>query len=338
MARGLTLDEFTAINEELSALTRLGVPLDSGLAGLSRDLPGRLGEAAGEIARRLGEGESLERILESPAFGLPPAYRAVIVAGSRSGQLTRALEETASAARRSANARRSFFLALIYPLFALSIAYAGLLVSLVWTTPKILEAMEGFQGAIPGVWKWLTPLSDSVAWWAPWPPVIVAAGLVWCGRRPWTHASRSPFWSSGSESARMATFLDLLGLMIDNHVTLPEALVLAADASGVGNWQAGARTTAARLNQGERLTRDLILSNGLPAGLGWLSAGGASPEHWAEWLRNAADGYRRRADRRQAQFEQRWPIVLALGLGGAVVLPFTLVLILPWLDFVYGLF
>ena len=347
MARGLTLEEFTAINDELAALTRLGVPLESGLAGLSRDLPGQLGRAAGAISQRLAAGEPLEQILESPSFGFPPAYRSVIVAGIRSGKLTRALEEVAATARRTASLRRVFLLSLIYPLIVLAVAYAGLLVSLAWTTPKILDALTEFQGELPGIWAWLRPLGDSMAWWAPWPPLAVLAGLMWQWRR-WSgrgslrRSALAPAGTAASkrrqgrdvDPARLATFLDLLGLMIGNQVPLPEALVLAADTAGVGAWQTGARTAAARLNSGERLSRDLLFESGLPAGAGWLAAGGSSPQGWAESLRNAAEGQRRRADRRQARFEQRWPILLSLGLGMGLVMPYMAVLILPWLDFI----
>jgi type II secretory pathway component PulF len=358
MARGLTLDEFTALNDELSALTRLGVPLHLGLAGLSRDLPGKLGSAAGEIAERLGKGESLERILESPDLGLPKAYRAVIAAGSRCGQLTRALEETAATARRSVNARRSVVLLLTYPLLVMAVAYGGLILSLSWTTPRILDALAGPLGETPPGWFWLRAVSDSVLWWAPWPPVLVAAALIaawrnwtWRGRVSlgrvspgrlslgrWTLTGLQPIGLRlGVEQARMATLLDLLGLMISHRVPLPEALVLAADATGVGPWQAGARAAAERLAAGERLSRGLLVASGLPSGLGWLVAGSSSPERWAEWLRQAADGYRRRADRRQAQFEQRWPVIMAFGLGGGLVLPCFVILVLPWLEFIRSL-
>ena len=338
MARRLTLEEFTALNQELSALTRLGVSLELGLAGLSRDLPGKLGRVAGAIAERLGKGETLERILECPSFGLPPAYRAVIAAGSRSGQLTRALEETAATARRVASVRRSLVLILTYPVIVVSIAYASLLVSLVWMTPKVLDALAGPLAELPARWSWLRFLADSVVWWAPWPPLIGMAALLWWQRgSSWRRWS----WQGGSgtrvDPSRMATFLDLLGLMIGNLVPLPEALVLAADAAGVGRWQTGARTAAERLEAGERLSRTLLVESGLPAGLGWLVAGSSSPDRWAHWLRSAADGYRRQADRRQARLEQRWPIILSVGMGGGLALPLLIIMVLPWIELIQNM-
>ena len=42
----ITLDQLVALNDEIAALVRAGVPLDRGLRSLGEDLPGRLGRFA----------------------------------------------------------------------------------------------------------------------------------------------------------------------------------------------------------------------------------------------------------------------------------------------------
>src|SRR5256885_15473974 len=55
-ARPVTLEQLSALSDEIGALARAGVPLDRGLRELSRDMPGRLGRLAGEMSRRLEAG------------------------------------------------------------------------------------------------------------------------------------------------------------------------------------------------------------------------------------------------------------------------------------------
>ena len=69
--RGITLDELVALNDEIIALVRAGVPLDRGLVSLGTDLPGRLGTLADTLGRRLESGESLAEMLEDSGDGLP---------------------------------------------------------------------------------------------------------------------------------------------------------------------------------------------------------------------------------------------------------------------------
>ena len=49
----MTLDHLIALNDEIAALVRAGVPLERGLAELGGDMPGRLGEIATALAERL---------------------------------------------------------------------------------------------------------------------------------------------------------------------------------------------------------------------------------------------------------------------------------------------
>ena len=57
----ISLDDLVALNEEMAALVRAGVPLDAGMADLGYDLPGKLGGLASQIGERLNQGESLPR-------------------------------------------------------------------------------------------------------------------------------------------------------------------------------------------------------------------------------------------------------------------------------------
>jgi type II secretory pathway component PulF len=118
-ARSLSLDQFIALNEEMAALTRAGVPLHRGLLDLGRDLPGGLGAMASKIGRRLEQGEPLEAIIADESHRFPPLYRAVMLAGIRSGNLAAALEGLAATARRAAEMRRMVAVAMLYPVFVL---------------------------------------------------------------------------------------------------------------------------------------------------------------------------------------------------------------------------
>ncbi len=78
----ITLDQLLALNEEIAALVRAGIPLDRGLLEAGRDVRGRLGRIAGVLGRRLNRGEDLVSALEAEKGSIPPLYRAVVEAGT----------------------------------------------------------------------------------------------------------------------------------------------------------------------------------------------------------------------------------------------------------------
>ena len=109
----------SALNAEIVALVRAGVPLERGLVVASRDLGGRLGRIAQALSLRLNRGESLSQALEGEGPAIPHLYRAVVEAGARSGQLPIALEGLARYVRGYTEARSAIGLALWYPLIVL---------------------------------------------------------------------------------------------------------------------------------------------------------------------------------------------------------------------------
>ena len=57
-ARTVTLDEADrALNDEIAALVRVGVPLELGLRQLGGDLPARMGRLAKDLAQRMMRGK-----------------------------------------------------------------------------------------------------------------------------------------------------------------------------------------------------------------------------------------------------------------------------------------
>ena len=63
--RPVTIDQLTALNEEIVALVRAGAPLERGLLNAGEDLPGRLGAVTKVLASRLERGEDLSSALEA---------------------------------------------------------------------------------------------------------------------------------------------------------------------------------------------------------------------------------------------------------------------------------
>ncbi len=341
----VTLDQLVALNDEMAALARAGVPLDQGLLHVGGDLPGKLGRISRELGRRLELGETLDQVLGDASF--PPAYRAVIVAGIRSGRLAVALEGISAAIRRAAETRRLVVVSLLYPLLVMTLAY----VLFLFMVDKIFPVMLAmYQDMLPdgrglGVLQWIERTAPN---WLPWlPPGVLAILVVWWvrSRSVWRLESgpprrtfrrwRIPTVGRLLYAGRMATFADTLALLVEHRVPYHEALELAADASGDRSFRDVVRPLAERLAQGETVT--VADAAGLPPLLTWLFAARLEQPRLISCLRRTADSYRR-----QAEWLSRWlaiylPFWLTVSLGGAATILYVLSVIGPWCRILYEL-
>ena len=339
--RRITLDELVALNDEMIALVRSGVPLETGLLSLGTDLPGRLGALATALGRRLAAGESLADSLDESGTGFPRAYRAVVAAGIRSGQLPSALEGIATAARRAADLRKVMIVALVYPFIVLQVALGLFAFTLSTTAPVVVKMYEMFRFELP-IWygsalylgTYFREIVGGV-----WILSFVAFGVwLWRSSRA-AELSRPgmrglPSVSRFRQAGRMATFADVLAMMVEQQVALDEAVVLAAEASGDQVLVQASSVIAARIRGGERTT---ALPPGFPPLLGWLLNSGTPRGHLAKSLRQTANSYRRRAVNMGNWLTIYLPIMLSAGVGGTIAMLYVLLVMGPFCHLLYQL-
>lgn len=335
----VTLEQLTALNDEIAALIRSGVPLELGLRDLARDSAGALQEISRSLAERMGAGASLPEALEAEQTRLPVAYRTVVEAGLRSGRLSTALEALSNHARELVELRRRISLALTYPLIVTVLAYLLFIVFVVNLLDRIRETYELFR--IPTHWSLEFVLRCGAFcarwWWAP--PLALAVVLVWWtstgGARVlnFSGAARPLGWFPGvgriGRMFRFANFADLLALMIEHQVPLPEALRLAGQAVGDARLARGARALADSVERGSRGIPGGGKRLGFPPFLYWALTSGQQNAGLARLLNHAGTIYRRRALSLSAWFKLTFPIGAALVIGGGVTMLYAMTLFGP---------
>jgi general secretion pathway protein F len=336
----ITIDQLLALNQEIVALVRAGVPLERGLLLASGDLRGRLRAVAGALGRRLSRGESLAQAMESERRSVPPLYRAVVEAGARSGRLPVALEGLARYVRGYSDARATIGLALWYPLLVLALAYALFIALVSLALPRFIHTFEllGMSASAPV--RWLALLSDSVGYWWPVGPILlVVLAIAWAssGRAArfqspsWSWLHVFPWMRSMLANYETANFSELLALLLEHHVPLPTALELAAEATGNSRMTRGAAQLAEAIERGEpaaaaleRIDRRTFLPM-----LRWALAGGGAFGSLAGSLNNLAGLYRKRAKYQAEKLAVFLPTILLIVIGASATLFYALALILP---------
>jgi general secretion pathway protein F len=326
---GVGLNDLIALNDEIVALVRAGVPLGRGLAGAGGELEGRLGGLAGRIGGRIDGGASLVEALEAEDEAIPPMYRAVIEAGVRAGRLPAALEGLATFARSVAELRSSFGLALIYPLLVLLVGHLMFIGVAVGLAPRLVETFDSMGLAVPAALRWLAGLGEWAAWWGPAPLVaLLLAWLAWfwggrarvldpgrfgagLGWIPWLREMRN--------NARAAMFAQLLALLLESRVPLPEALELAGNASGTARSRRGRAGSATEPGD-------------LPPVLAWVLRTGVEQGGLVPALRRAADNYGRRAINRADLVRNLLPALLMVNIGGGAAILYALLLYVPFTE------
>jgi general secretion pathway protein F len=336
----LTLDNLLALNDEIAALVRAGVPLERGLTELARDLPGNLGRTAAELADRLEQGDPLDQALSSSDRQFPPLYLAVVTAGFRSGRLSAALEGLAVAARRIAELRQVTATAIIYPVIVFLLGWAMFVGFVLFFAPHVLPAFRDFHVASAGLLAWFARLADGARWWGPLGPAVMLSVVVvwwWQSRKALSLGSgRWMVWVPGARdllrSCQSATFADVLALLVDQHVPLADGLRLAAAATGSRALAIDADTLASAIERGVGQHEYVALSGRFPALVAWFLSIGQEKRVLASALRHAAASYHERARQRAEIVQTFLPMLLTLLVGGATVLTYALLVFVPWVN------
>jgi len=323
-----------ALNDEIIALARAGVPLDRGLLAIGKDMPGRLGNIAQSLGRRLESGEDLAVAIGQSGNTFPPIYRAVVLAGLRSGRLPVALEGIAKTSRRVSDTRRMMLVALIYPAFVLVVATILFRFTMTKTVPTIQATFVDLEIVLPRWYTVMTQGADLLLLALPWIEIAtVVLVLIFVYRV--TTASVLETSASGRTSTlgeilragRLATFEETVELLLEQDLPLAEALELACQASGDRGLNKVGADLADGIRRGEPVS-------GFPAGfpplLGWLLMGGGQPGQLVTALRRLAANYRRRATRLATWLAIYLPILLSVGVCGFGVFAYVLLAMVPY--------
>ena len=334
----VTLDQLIALCAEMRALARTGVPMEKNMLQMAAELPSELGRIAAEIGERGDAGESLEQIIESDQLQLPPVFKAVVAAGIRSGHLSVALEGMATTARRMAELRRSIIQASIYPLIVL-VVISGLCLLVLSrlseayvdaTVAQNVDSMPVGMGllSIWGNWSWLVTLAALLLFFV-WFVVSARAsflqsqGFASCMMRlPWTHKLL--------RLGRLAIFTDVLSLLLEQEIPLPESLRLAGEASGDEPLHREAVLIAESLERGEEGNSIDESQAVIPTLLRWQLMAQKPTPQLVKSLRTTSYSQQRRANQLADLLAQQLPVILTIGVGGGATLLYAMAVMGPW--------
>jgi general secretion pathway protein F len=336
----LSLDHLIALNDEIVALARAGLPLERGLCAVGGDLSGTLKSAMLGLSQRMEQGESLAEALEAEGNRFPPVYRSVVKAGLRAGRLSAALESLASFIRGYADARHAIGLALWYPSMVLVLAYSLFLFLIIQIIPRIIQTFESLRIPRTAPVNALAAIGETAAYWGAVPPLVFAVFAilwVWSGRAsglrargfgislrwvPWMGALVSQF--------EAANFAQLLAILLEHDVPLGEAIVLASGASAEPAVSRAGQALATAVEAGQPPTNEVRDAGAFPPLMVWLISNPPRNGHLSAALREIAVIYRKRAAYQAEKIKVVLPTVLLFAIGMSATLVYGLTLFLPF--------
>lgn len=336
------LRRLIALNNEILALSRAGLPLSRGLFAVSSGVRGPLARITNSVKERINRGESLEQALSDPAAGIPAVYRAVVRAGLRSGNLPAALERLAIITNEYSESRRAIGLAILYPLTVLIMGYGLLLITALVTAPRMVALLDNFglpRAPVLSALIWIGG-QGKIALALP-PILLVLLGLAWMrsGSSGAMGADESlrvlgPGWFFGLggllRKARAAAFSDILALLLEHDVPFDEAIELSGRASGDPRLSRAASAAAERARQGEAPLEAMKAAGAFPMLLVWLGAVASSRAHFVAALKGAALIARRDAIARADAIRMFVPLALVLLIGATAALAYASILYIPF--------
>jgi len=348
IALPLSAEDLITLNEEIAALAKAGLPLDQGLSVMAKEMnSGKLKNVTEQLANDMRAGHTLPQALQRQQASLPPYYAALLAAGLRSGKLGDVLGTMTLYSRSIADFRSSIVSALLYPTIVLFVGVGMLVFVSKMVLPTYIEIFQAFKMKLPLITEMLIFVAERSVTLLAVPLVTITIGLVvmrWVlertprGRVIWARFVYAlPVLGTLVRSARLAAFTDLLGILVERAVPLPEALRLACEASSDPLLTQGGAHIESELREGVSLATALHRQKLVPQLVVWMIGFGEKQNTLGTSLRQVAQMYRRQAEIRATLMRTVLPPLLILLVAAALAGPFIFGLMGPMIELLDGL-
>jgi type II secretory pathway component PulF len=340
MASGiLTLDDFSALNDQLAALVEAGVPIDVKLGDAGASPARILEKFQAVVHRRVRHGETLPQALEGNEHDWPESYQSFMQLAVRAGDSTAALVGSNRLAESAVESRYAAASAFLYPLVVCALAIVGLVAFCLFLVPTVENVYRSLELAPgPGL-RLLDSLRTTWTLWAGLAAIVVLLVLAWSFRsrlrraRPTPAAPYKLLLPFGLNEAylqlRCAVFAEALAETVENGMSLDEALPLAASASGDRALRNSAGELATSIANGQFPPDDCPLARRFPPFLRWAVWQSEATVGRERALRMAGSIYREAAERRIERAHSVVPLVVLVVIGGGATLLYALALFVP---------
>jgi type II secretory pathway component PulF len=337
----MNTDDLIALNDEIAGMARAGLPLDQGLAALAKEMgKGQLQRVTAALAADLRAGHTLPEALDRQAGRVPPFYASLVAAGMRTGRIGDVLATLTVYARSLANLRAIVVDAIFYPAVVLVFGFILFGFLCFFVLPRFEEIFKEFGMRLPAITELALAFGQHPLQRLVLPVLVVFFGLLvvrqllrltaW-GRRLWARWIYAiPIAGTLTRSARLAAFTDLLAILIDHEVPLPEAFRLAGEASSDPIMAGAARQVHQDLSQGMPLGEVLRGRALVPAWVSWMAGLGERRGSLGNTLHQVAEMYRRQVDIRAALLRSVLPPFLIVCTAGLFAVLFIMAIMLPF--------
>jgi type II secretory pathway component PulF len=344
----VTTEDLIALNEEIAGMARAGLPLDQGLAALAREMgKGRLQVVTARLAADLSAGHTLPQALERQSSSLPSYYAGLVAAGVRSGRVSEVLATLTVYARSVAELRATVVSAVLYPAVVLVLACLLFGFFCFVIVPELDAVFKQMQVALPAPASLMLVISRHPLETLIVPLLVILVEVVILvlllrftrrGPRLWARfVYMIPILGTLLRSMRLAAFTDLLGILVDHAVPLPEAFRMAGEASTDPLMVAAAGHVQQDLKQGLPLAGVLRNRRLVPELIAWIMALGEQRGTLGNALHQVAEVYRRQVEMRVSLLRSVLPPFLIISTAGVLVGLFVLTFMMPMIRLLEGL-
>jgi len=339
----LSTDDLVTLNDEIAAMARAGLPLDQGLAAMAREMgTGRLQRATAQIADDLKSGRTLPEALARQAGRVPDFYPALVSVAVRSSRVGDVLSTLTVYARSISDLRATIVGAIFYPAVVITFSFVLFAFVCHFIIPQFKKIFEDFGIQLPAITIVAIQVGDHPLLFYFVPPMAIVVGIVLAkfslrstetGRRAWARFVYSmPIVGTLLRASRLAAFSDLLSILVDHGLPLPEAFRLAGEASSDPLMAHASRHVEQDLREGKSLGEALRNRRLVPELIAWMTGLGERRGTLGESLHQAALVYRRQAEMRAMLLRSVLPPFLILGTAAILVAFFVVAMFMPLIE------
>jgi type IV pilus assembly protein PilC len=343
----MTADELIALNEQIAGMARAGLPLDQGLASLAREMTrGRLRRVTEAIANDLKTGTTLPEAVNRRKAELPTFYGNLITTGLRTGRLPDVLATLTAYARTVAATRTIVIDAMFYPAVVLVFALFLFVALVFYVLPQFDQLFQEFGLALPLPTRiFLAAGRHPLYVLLPAVGILLGLFVLWEAMRSTARGKlilarviyAVPIIGTLIRSARLAAFAELLAVLVEYELPLPEAFRLAGDASSDPIMARQAHEIHHWLDQGVALGSALRGRGLLPEWVAWMTGAGEQRGALAPTLRQIAALYRQQVEARAALLRSVLPAFMIIATAGVLTAAFAFTVMLPMIGLLSGL-